>query len=341
MRTNIKTINFKSSNGQDNVSAVVYYPDAQPVRGIVQVCHGLCEHIGRYHDFLLFLAHQGFAAFGQDLLGHGKTAPDADHLGYFAPKNGYQYLIRDAHQLNQIAKNLFPGNKAYLIGHSMGSLVARLYCVKYPDSIDGAVFLGTPGPFSLTAVGMVMAQQAIRRKGPLSRPAVLDKLVMGGFNRPFVPARTPKDWLSRDEAQVDKAMKDPLCSFQFTASGYYDLFSMMEIASSSKGMRDFPQTLPVLILSGDNDPVGGFGRGVLQVYNRLLSLGVQDLTFQLYEGARHELLNELNRQEAYADILNWIERHLSAQQQPNAPQAEEQADEEIEGIEPQEKNEDK
>lgn len=310
MRTSIRTISFKSANGADTVSAVVYYPESDPVRAAALISHGMCDHIGRYRDFMLYLAHHGIAAFGHDHLGHGKTVSGPERLGYFAPQNGYQCLVRDLRQLCSVAGGMFPDVPRFLIGHSMGSLIARLYCLKYPDSIDGAVFIGSPGPNPLTGMGVLLAQQAIRRKGPFSRPELLEKLTMGSFNRSFVPARTEKDWLTRDETEVDRAAADPLCNFTFTASAFADLFAMMEIANSHHWAKEYPKKLPTLLLSGDNDPVTDFGRGALKVYERLLSAGVSDLQFQLYQGARHELLNELNKEEVYGDLVDWMQAHM-------------------------------
>lgn len=306
MRTNIKNIIFRSSHEDDSVSAVVYYPDAQPVRAVVFISHGMIEHIGRYHEFMLFLAHNGIAAFGHDHLGHGKTASSAEKLGFFSEKDGYQYLIRDLHQMNRIALDMFPEQKCFLMGHSMGSLIARLYCVKYPESIGGVIFMGTPGPQSLTPIAMTMAQRYMRKEGALFRPPLLQKMTIDDFNKRFDPVRTAKDWLTRDEEMVDRNLADPLCNFSFTAAGFSDLYAMMEIANSSKWFKEYPKALPTNIVSGDCDPVGNFGRGVMQVYNRLLSSGVEDLRFELYKGARHELLNEVNREEIYQDLLDWL-----------------------------------
>lgn len=310
MRTSIRTISFKSANGSDTVSAVLYYPEAEPVHAVALVCHGMCDHIDRYRSFMLYLAHHGFAVFGHDHLGHGRTAPGPERLGYFAPENGHQHLVRDVRQLCGIAAGMFPDVPRFLIGHSMGSLIARLYCLKYADSISGAVFIGTPGPNPFTGAAIALAQQAIRRKGPFSRPELLDRLTMGGFNRTFVPARTEKDWLTRDEEEVDRALADPYCGFVFTASAFHDLFCMMEIANSRRWAKEYPVSLPTLLLSGDSDPVTDFGRGALKVYERLLGAGVKDLDFQLYQGARHELLNELNRQEVYEDLLTWMKERI-------------------------------
>ncbi len=309
MPINIRSITFCSSNGEDTVSAAAVYADTHPPRGVVLISHGMIEHIGRYHDFMMFLAQNGYAAFGHDHLGHGKTARDREHLGYFAHEGGYKHLIRDVRQLGHIAQSMFPEKPQFLIGHSMGSLVARLYCLKFSESIAGAAFLGTPGPNILTPAALMLAGRFVRRGGEMSRPATLQRLTIDDFNRKFIPARTPKDWLSRDEEAVDKNLADEWCNFTFTASAFQDLYSMMELANASSWAKSYPKTLPTLLLSGDCDPVGDFGRGVLKVYNRLLSAGVTDLTFELYPGARHELLQETNREEVYQDILEWLHRY--------------------------------
>ena len=204
MPINVKSLSFKSANGVDIVCGAVYYSDNAPVKAIVLVNHGMCEHIGRYHEFMLFLARHGYAAFGHDHLGHGKTAPNAERLGYFASERGHICLVRDAHQMCQIAKNMFPGPPVFLLGHSMGSLVARLYCVKFPDSIQGTMFLGTPGPNPMTGLGLLMAQKVKRREGEFYRSERLNEMTLGKMNKRFSPTRTTHDWLTRDEQAVDK-----------------------------------------------------------------------------------------------------------------------------------------
>lgn len=310
MRTNIKSLSFKSSNGEDTISAVVYYPDETVPRAVLQICHGMCEHSGRYHDFMLEMAKHGFVVFAHDHLGHGKSVQSEERLGYFAPKNGYKFLIKDAFLLTQIAGKMFPGKSLFLLGHSMGSLVARLYCIKYPQAAAGVILLGTPGPNPLCTIGSVMAQRIIKRDGEFTRPPSLQDLTINSMNRRFVPVRTMKDWLTRDEDCVDKTLLDPLCGFVFTASAFADLYTMNEIANSGKWAQQYPRGLSTLILSGDCDAVGNFGRGVLKVYQRLLQRGVADVNFQLYDGARHELLNELNREEVTEDIAEWIENRI-------------------------------
>ncbi|TCL43018.1 alpha/beta fold hydrolase [Harryflintia acetispora] len=310
MRINIRSISFHSANGEDNISAVAYFPEGEEIRGIVLVSHGMLEHIGRYHEFMLYLAQQGLAVFGQDHLGHGKSAGSPERLGYFAHENGYQCLIRDLRHLCHIAAGMFPERQIFLLGHSMGSLIARLYCVKYPDTLAGVILMGTAGPNPMTGFGILLAQRYLRKEGEFCRPERLHELVIGNMNRRFTPTRTASDWLSRDEAAVDRYLADPVSGQRFTASAYLDLFTMMEVANSPRWARDYPKGLATLLLSGDCDPVGNFGRGVLQVYNRLQSAGVEDLEMQLYEGARHELLNELNREEVYGDILDWIENEI-------------------------------
>lgn len=310
MKINIKSLKFKSCNEETTISAVAYFPDDVPVRAIVQVVHGVGDAISYYRDFMLYLAEQGFAVFGHDQLGHGTTALSPEDYGFFAQENGHIALVRDVRRLSKIAGDMFPDKKLFLLGHSMGSMVARLYALKYGEQLAGLVLLGPPGPQQMTALGMLVAQRTIKKEGPRHRPIFLDRLTFGAFSKKVVPQNTPRDWLSRDEAHIRRVIGDPARSFRLTAAGFRDVYSLSELSNSKKWAESFPKGLPTLMLSGDCDPVSDFGRGGLQIYNRLLSAGVSDLSFELYAGARHELLNEINRDEVFADILAWIQARI-------------------------------
>lgn len=277
-----------------------------PFRAIIQISHGMCEHTGRYIPFFRFLAKEGFIVCGHDHLGHGKTCQDPAKLGYIAPDNGYHYLVEDLHAVSLHLKKLYPDLPLFLFGHSMGSMIVRLYLSKYASLIAGAVLCGTAGPNPASKAGMALCRAVISSKGEMYRSPALYKLVFGSYNRRYNHPRTEYAWLSRDEAAVQAYMQDPLCGFPFTASGYLDLISLQYYSNTRLWYKTLPQDLPLLLISGSMDPVGNYGKGISAVERQLRHAGILNLTVWIYPQARHELLNELNREEVMQDVLSWF-----------------------------------
>lgn len=239
-----------STNGSTNLYTLVCIP-AGPIRAIVQVVHGMCEYIGRYRPFFEFLASRGFLVVGHDHLGHGRTCTSPALKGYFGPEKGWKALVEDVRRVNATIKDQFPGLPCFLFGHSMGSLVSRLYLIRYPETLDGCILCGTAGPHPASGAGLALLKTILTTKGPLSRPRTVDKLIFGSYNRRIKPQRTPKDWLSRNEESVDRYLADPDCMFLFTAAGYRDLLTLQREANSSFWFQSLCITLPVLLLAGE------------------------------------------------------------------------------------------
>ena len=284
-------------------------PDAP--RAAIQIAHGMAEHGGRYEDFAMAMAREGIAVYAPDHAGHGKSAaPDA--YGYFYAKHGWRRAVDDLHAVRASIEERHPGVPLILLGHSMGSLMARSYITRYGEGLRGVILSGTGGPNPLLPVGKLLAAIEMRRL-PAHKPSLLiDKLVFGAYSKPFAPARTPFDWLSRDPAQVDAYIADPGCGFPFTAAGYRDVFMGLGEIQAKSWAPSVPAGLPVLIISGERDPVGAMGKGVRWVEKALRDAGVREVECVLYPGARHELLNETNRAEVYADVAAWVSRVLAA-----------------------------
>lgn len=300
-----------STNGSTNLYTLVCIP-AGPIRAIVQVVHGMCEYIGRYRPFFEFLASRGFLVVGHDHLGHGRTCTSPALKGYFGPEKGWKALVEDVRRVNATIKDQFPGLPCFLFGHSMGSLVSRLYLIRYPETLDGCILCGTAGPHPASGAGLALLKTILTTKGPLSRPRTVDKLIFGSYNRRIKPQRTPKDWLSRNEESVDRYLADPDCMFLFTAAGYRDLLTLQREANSSFWFHSLCITLPVLLLAGEEDPVGDYGRGVTEVFTRMQAAGVRDVSMILYPQDRHELLQELDADQVQEDVLHWLCDHLPA-----------------------------
>lgn len=273
-------------------------------KAVVQILHGMAEYIDRYERAAFALNNQGYAVAGHDHRGHGQKA---EKLGYFAKKNGWDAVIKDAHAVTLELKKRFPGKKLILLGHSMGSFAAREYAIRYGNELDGLVLSGTGFyPLPLAAAGKMAALLS-----PKEKPAKLvDKLAFSGNNKPFQPARTPCDWLSRDEKEVDLYIDDPLCGFLFTGQAYSDFFGGLMKLTKKGRLSAMPKELPVYFMSGENDPVGQMGAGVKKVAEQFRKAGMKDVTVRLYPKARHELFNELNRDEVTKELAEWLDSHI-------------------------------
>lgn len=300
---------FKSSNGTDNIAYYIYTPVSKP-RAVVQIVHGMCEYIARYEDFIAFLCSNGIAVFGHDHLGHGNSAVSDEYLGYFAPRRGWQFLAKDTFKLSCMMRKKFEGIPLYILGHSMGSLVTRAVLAKHSDLYGGAIIMGTLNMKIGVNAGLALSQAVCRLKGEMARSKTLDELVFGLSN---VKVENPVNefaWISRDTEVAEAYEKDPWCNFRFTARAYADLMYLVSYVSARDWAEKVDNSLPILICSGGDDPVGLYGRGPERVFTSLSDSGQTDIELELYSGARHEILNETNRAEVYEDILNWLERHI-------------------------------
>ncbi len=297
---------FDSSNGIDRIAYYIYRPENTAVRAVVQISHGMCEYIERYEDFADFLCGNGIAVCGNDHLGHGNSVSSDDELGYFAPEMGWTFLPKDLHRMTAIMQEEYGDLPYIMFGHSMGSFAARAYAAKYGRCLDGLILCGTSGGESAADAGLALAKSLSAVKGDHCRSEKIQQMLFGVSNFKVEEKRTEFDWVSRDKEIVAKYMLDPKCNFTFTVRGYYDLIMLLEYVSSEDWADKIRKHLPIFLISGDMDPVGGYGKGVRKVYERLTEAGVENVGMKLYEGARHELINEINRSEVYGDVLDWI-----------------------------------
>ena len=299
---------YISSNNNDFIKYFIFYPE-EPPKAVLQISHGMCEYIERYEPFADFLTSKGIIVCGNNHLGHKGSAERDEELGYFAPKDGWTYLAKDLHKLTELMKDKHPRLPYFLLGHSMGSFVARDYISKFGDELDGVLISGTSGNNPLSGFGILLANILIKTKGGKYRSNLLNKASFAGYNK-YTEKRTKSDWLTRDQSIIDKYIDDKYCNFIFTAKGFNDLFHLLNYVSSDEWPLLIPKELPVYIFSGDKDPVGSYGKGVKEVYDKLASAGLKDVSLKLYEGGRHEMLNETNRQEVYEDILKWLSERI-------------------------------
>ncbi len=297
---------FKSATGVCDIYACEYTPDAGEVKAVIVMHHGMAEHQERYQAYFEYLTSQGYAVFMHDMANHGKSNEDFNISGYFGEKDGYKALIADLKTVFDKAKEEYPEKKIIVFGHSMGSFIVRCFAAQYGAQIDGAVFMGTGGPNPIAGMGDMLSALVAKTKGRLHKSKTLDKLTFGSYNSKF-EGRTAFDWLTRDNSIVDKYIADKYCGFLFSAQGMNDLVKL-NIASNTKDWyNSVPKDLPILIISGAMDPVGEYGKGLRTIEANLIGTGHTKVTLKLYPDCRHEILNELNKDEVYADISSFIE----------------------------------
>lgn len=297
---------FDSSTGENRIHVRRCVPDV-PMRGVVQIIHGIAEHIERYDDFMAFLAENGFVVVGTDHLGHGKSIEKPEQKGFFAAENGWDYVVRDEEILRKAMKKAYPGVPFILFGHSMGSFMARTHLIRYPGAFDAAIISGTGNQgAALVNGGHFMGSLVTAFKGAHHYSNFLNNLAFGSYNKNYANARTEFDWLTRNEEAVDKYMADPLCGFVPTCSLFRDMMTGVKFITNVKNLEAMDKDMPVYFMSGDMDPVGECGKGVQRAYDNFKKVGMKDVTMKLYKDGRHEMLNEINNKEVYGDILAWI-----------------------------------
>ena len=301
---------FDSNESGCKLHAVRWYPEGRP-RAILQITHGMVEYIERYGDFAQWLAQQGFLVTGHDHLGHGNSIRTKEDYGYFADKDANDTVLADVHKLTQLTKEAYPGLPYFLLGHSMGSFYARQYLCQYGEELDGAIIMGTGcQPRMLVRAGKLLTNLVAAVKGWRHRSKLVTAVAFGSYNKRFEPVRTPKDWLTRDEAIVDAYMADERSSFLFTLNAYHAMFTGIDRLYDKKRLARIPKDLPVFFVAGEEDPVGDFGKGVRRAAQMCRDAGVQKVDLKLYPQDRHEILNELDRQTVYEDLLAWMENHM-------------------------------
>ena len=308
-----KEFTFPSSDGIHAIHAMEWREEDAAPRAVLQLVHGVSEYVGRYDHFARFLAEHGFVVCGEDHLGHGLTVDDGKY-GYFGEKDGWKHVITDVHRMREIAGERWPGLPYFIMGHSMGSFLTRMYLLRWPGTVTGAILSGTGQESRLNvALGRRIALHERKKLGAEGHSDTVQKVSLGAYNKKFAPNRTTADWISRDERVVDAYLADPLCQFTPSVSMFADMMEGLKFIGDQENLSALDRNTPIYLFSGDQDPVGGMGKGVRKVHRMYEKAGVRDLTLKLYPGGRHEMLNELNRDEVYRDTLAWLEMHLPAE----------------------------
>lgn len=296
---------FPSSGGAFEIAWHLYTPE-QP-RAVVQLSHGMCEYVTRYAPLAAFLADAGIALAGNDHVGHGQSARTPEELGYFG-KEGWPGEVENMHRMTELIRARFPGLPILLLGHSMGSFLARAYLSRYGGELAGAVICGTSGPVAAAGAGRALARLIGAVRGEHYRSALLGKLAFGAYLARIPSPRTEFDWLSRNEPDIDRYIADPYCNFTFTANGFQNLLGVLRAVSRRGWAATVPAELPLLLVAGAEDPVGQYGAGVTLTGDRLRGAGVRSVEVILYPGMRHEIFNETENQVVLDDLLAFAER---------------------------------
>ena len=297
--------NIPSTDGKHTLRGVVYEPVGEK-KAIFHIVHGMCEYIGRYDGFMRKLASLGYVCCGYTHIGHKDTSDDSD-LGFFSENGGYIILTDDVHEFGESVKRDYPDLKYVLMGHSMGSFVVRLTASKYPDYLDALIIMGTAGPNPAAGLGIALTNVLKKTGRGRKVSKTVYSMAFGTYNN-----RTEKlseyDWLTHDRNIIDAYASDRYCTFKFTNSAMNDLIRMNRDCNKKACMDAYRSDMPILMVAGDEDPVGSYGEGVKKVYGMLKDSGKTDVEIKLYPGMRHEILNETGREQVESDIIAWTDK---------------------------------
>ncbi|MBO4584578.1 MAG: alpha/beta fold hydrolase [Clostridia bacterium] len=295
-----------SSDGVHELAGRVYLPEGEP-KGLFHVVHGMTEHIGRYDRFMRAVAEAGFVCFGYDHLGHGHTAKDESELGFIAKKDGWKLLAEDVAVFADAMKAEYGEDLHYiLMGHSMGSFVVRT-AVETSFIPDRLVVMGTGGPNPSSGAAIALLKFIKLFRGGRAYSGFVEKLAFGKYNERFADENDPLSWLTKDKEIRRLNVEDKFCGFRFTVSALLDLVKLTAFCNKKKWFKNIDKSLPILLVSGTEDPVGAYGKGVKTVYERLKAAGAQ-VEMKLYENCRHEILNDTCKEETTADVLEFALR---------------------------------
>lgn len=302
----IQPFEFPSATGVCTIHGFSYLPDSETFDTVLVIHHGMAEHQRRYEHFISRLCEGGVAVYMHDMANHSASNTDTALTGWFGERDGWLGLIADFREVVLRAKRENPDKKLLVMGHSMGSFICRLYTARYPqDGIRGAIYMGTGGANPAAAAGKALAGLLGLLTGKKRKSGLLGKMAFGTYGKRF-EGRTEYDWLTRDTGIVDKYIADPYCGYLFTVQGMHDLIEANAASNADEWYAGVPADLPVLLISGEEDPVGDYGKGVREVAEKLKATGHTAVTLKLYPECRHEVLNELNRDQVMEDVLRWI-----------------------------------
>lgn len=300
-----KEFYFPSHDGLTQIHALEWIPEGE-IKAALQITHGMVEHIERYDDFAKYMATNGIYVTGHSHLGHGKSITGPENIGFFAAPNGNECVIEDMHRLRKLTQEKYPHVPYFMLGHSMGSFLLRQYLGIYSEGLSGAVIMGSADQQDgAVKAGKMICKLLGAVRGWKYRSNLVNGIVMGSLEKPY-----GKGWLSQNEENVRIYGEDPLCGFVFTLNAFYHMFDGMCKMNAQEKAGNIPKELPMFFVAGSDDPVGDRGKGVETVYHRYQEKGAKNVEMKLYEGDRHEILNELDKENVYGDILAWMKKNI-------------------------------
>ncbi|MGB5192698.1 MAG: lysophospholipase [Polyangiales bacterium] len=283
-------------------------------KAIVQVLHGMAEHSARYARLARALADAGYSTYAHDHRGHGQSVPEGGSPGHMADSDGWNRIVEDAHGVNREIAKRHPNVPIIILGHSMGSFVLQQLLFEHPNDMIAAALSGSNGkPPPIAVLGKLVARIERARVGKRSPSPVMQKLTFEDYNKAFAPNRTEFDWLSRDPEEVDKYVADPLCGFAVSTQVWIDMLAALDRISNPRNVAKVPKGMPIYLFAGARDPVGDYGKGVKRLREAYKRAAIFDVRLKLYPDARHEVLNETNRQEVTNDLIAWLDEIVAAQ----------------------------
>ncbi len=298
-------LTYLSSDGKHRIYACYFVPHGT-VRAVVQIVHGMNDRIDRYKRLISFLTQRGIAVCGNEHLGHGRTARSHEERGFFAEKDGWLYVLKDVRRMTLLTRRRFPDLPIFLMGHSMGSMLARLYVTRFKNDLAGLICLGTTGTQKLVSFGEFFADCTVKVQGSHAKKTLIPLLAFRNYNSHFSKQEGPLAWISRDIAMLAERIAED-GDFGFSAAAYRDMFHMISLIGSDSWYEAYPTDLPTLLASGLEDALGDYGKGVREVSDKLRTHGVCDLCCYLYPDMRHELHNDPDSDLFFSDIYEWIE----------------------------------
>ena len=297
---------YPSADEKTQIHAVEWKPEKEII-GVIQIAHGVTEHILRYEHFAEFFTQKGFVVVGNDHIGHGTSiAPNSKPM-YFGPKNSWNFVVKDIETCKKMIKKKYPDIPYILLGFSLGSFLLRTYLIDYAkEALDGAIIMGTGYiPDFKIAIAKMMANKEAKKVGEENTSPVIKSLTFENYNKLFKPNRTECDWLCSNEETLDEYLKDPLRGENYSAGLFRELLSGMQYTSKLKNIERMNKRIPILLLSGDKDPVGDFGKGVIKTFDIFRKSGIENVDIKLYQNVRHDILHEKCRDTIYNDIYEW------------------------------------
>ena len=302
---------YLSSDNKTQIHAVEWKPEKEII-GVIQIAHGVTEHILRYEQFAKFFTQKGFVVVGNDHLGHGTSIAKNSKPMYFGPKNSWNFVVQDIETCRKMTKEKYSDIPYVLLGFSLGSFLVRTYLIDYAkEPIDASIIMGTGYiPNFKIAIAKMIANNEAKKVGDENTSPVIKSLTFETYNKLFKPNRTECDWLCSNEKAIDEYLADPLRGKNYSAGLFIELLSGMQYTSNLKNIKKMNKKIPIFLLSGDKDPVGEFGKGVIKTFDILRKAGIENVDIKLYKDLRHDILHEENRNNIYADIYNWLEKNI-------------------------------